>query len=129
MPVTGFSVQEYISKFKTGARAYLFWVQINFPGFAQIAQSTLQGGLAPGLGTNMGINQLKSIGEGAIAGASLSMVDILALNRGTSDFSYFVKATSLPEATLNEISSYWVGNQYKLAAGTFIWRLDSNFYC
>jgi hypothetical protein len=117
MPATGFSVQEYISKFKSGARAYLFWVQINFPGFAQIAQSILQGGLSPGLDTNMSINQLKDIGAGAITGASLSMVDILALNRGTSDFSYFVKATSLPEATLNEINSSWVGHQYKLAAG------------
>ena len=108
-------IETYRSRFLGGnARAYLFFIQIQFPGFGNVLQSGLQGILGGGsYGANAGgVEALKS---GAM-GVATSGVDLIGLSSGTSDFGYFVKSTNLPESSIQEASTFWCGQEYKIAS-------------
>jgi len=128
MTIAGFDINTYKSKFLGGARAYLFFIRLNFPGYTNVIQSTIQGGLANGLTGNLGIDELKIIGEGAAVGAAQSAVDVAYLGKKTENFSYYVRATTLPESNINETVSHWGGQVYKFGATTTFsdWTVTMN---
>ena len=104
-------IETYRSKFLGGnARAYLFFVQIQFPGMGNVLKSGLQGSMAGGIPMNSG-----SLLPGAMSAAN-SGIDLLGLKTGTEDFGYFVKSTSLPESSIQETSTFWCGQEYKIAS-------------
>jgi hypothetical protein len=104
-------IESYRSRFLGGnARAYLFFVQIQFPGMGNVLQSGLQGAMAGGIPTSIG-----SLLPGAMSAAS-SGIDLIGLKTGTEDFGYFVKSTNLPESSIQEASTFWCGQEYKIAS-------------
>ena len=114
MAVFNVDIETYRSKFLGGARAYLFYVRLGFPGFSNMLQSGLQGAMAGGLPTDM--TSLASAGiAGGLAGAE-SGINVLGLDKGVQDFSYFVKSTSLPDSNVNETMTYWCGQEYKMSS-------------
>jgi len=109
-------IDSFRSKFLGGnARAYLFFIQIQFPGFGNVAQAGLQGALAGGnIPTDLG--SLASAGIAGGLAVANSGIDLVGLSSGTNDFGYYVKSTQLPESTIQEISSFWCGQEYKIAS-------------
>jgi hypothetical protein len=103
-------IETYRSKFLGGnARAYLFFIQVQFPGYGNILQSGIQGVLAGGLPS---VGSLITGGMGAIG----SGIDVAGLKNGTEDFGYYVKSTNLPESSIQETSTFWCGQEYKIAS-------------
>ncbi len=110
-----FSVDEYRANFANGHRAYHFYIQIQWPGFGNMLAAGVREGLAGGVDVSS-FEALKSSGERALMGAATAGVDILPTmfpkNKRT-DFAYYVKATTLPETTIGETTTNWMGAQFK----------------
>lgn len=110
-------IESYKSRFGCGARAYMFYVNFNFPGLGNVLQSGLQGAMAGGFDEAIdSATQLKAAGIAGGMQALGSGVNILGLGSGTKSFSYYVKSTSLPESTINETLTYWQGTEYKMGS-------------
>jgi hypothetical protein len=104
-------IDTYKANFLGGnARQYLFWVQINFPGWGNAAKAGLQGVFANGIPSFVSLGT--SLMSGAIAGASAGL-DIMGLNNGTNKFGYQVKSTNLPSSSFESTSTYFAGQEYK----------------
>lgn len=102
-------IDTYKANFLGGnARQYLFWAQINFPGFGNVAKAGLQGTIAGGIPT------MASIGSGLMAGAG-TLMGTLGLNSGTDKFGYNVKSTNLPSSTFDVNTTYFCGQEYKIS--------------
>jgi hypothetical protein len=110
-------IQSYKSRFLGGARQYLFYVNLQFPNFGNILKAAAEGVLS-GMKT---IEDLSSgatdeiLKKGAVEGLGAA-TDVFLLNNSTSNFPYLVKSTSLPDSTLEEIQTYWVGQKFKMAS-------------
>lgn len=109
-------INSYKSQFLGGARQYLFWTQINFPSWGNVLQAGLQKGMAAA-------NDLDSLMEGgkkalgsAAIGAAASLADTAYLNKDQDKWPYLVKAASLPQSDIEEITTSWIGQQYKMAS-------------
>lgn len=104
------SIDTYRSKFLgSNARAYLFLCKVQFPGMQNAALSGVTSAISdPGAMAEMVKNGLMSAASTAINVGTTSL--------GTSDFKYFVKSTSLPESMLEEASTFWAGQQYKMSS-------------
>lgn len=99
-----FNINEYKSKFMgANARAYLFVCNVNFPGMQNALSSGIKSGLAGGF-----LAGLTTTANTLIGNAGLSV--------GTEDFKYFVKTTSLPETSIEESSTFFAGQQYKMSS-------------
>jgi hypothetical protein len=102
-------IESYRSRFLGGnARAYLFFVQIQFPGFGNVLKSGIGGALASGSVDG-------SLYKGTMSAGSAA-IDLIGLEKNTDDFGYYVKSTNLPESTIQETSTYWCGQEYKIAS-------------
>jgi hypothetical protein len=98
------SIDTFRSKFiGNNARAYLFLCAIQFPGI----QNDLKSGVLGALANGSIVNGLTSAAETAIGNFGIAT--------NTDDFKYFVKSTTLPESILEETSTYWAGQQYKMS--------------
>lgn len=109
-------IQSYKTQFLGGARQYLFWTQVNFPSWSNVLQAGLQKGLSK-------TDSLEGLMEGgkqaagqAVQGAVSSLADTAFLTKDQSSWPYLVKSTSLPQSDIEEISTYWIGQAYKMAA-------------
>ncbi len=110
-------IETYKSKFGCGARAYMFYVNFNFPGVGNVLQSGLQGALAGGFDETLKAEtQLKAAGMAGGIQALGSGINVLGLGNGTKDFPYYVKSTVLPDSTINETLTYWQGTEYKIGS-------------
>jgi hypothetical protein len=110
-----FNVDSYRANFINGHRAHHFYIQLAWPGFGNILAAGVREGLAGGLNVSS-FETLKSSGENALMGAVTAGVDILPsmFTKGSTDsFPYYVKATSLPEMTVEEMTTNWMGAKYK----------------
>jgi hypothetical protein len=95
----------YKSKFLgANARSYLFICKVQFPGFQNVLGSGIQSALAGG-----------NAAEGLMAAATTGIQTSGTLT-GTENFKYYVKASSLPESTVEEVSTFWAGQQYKMSS-------------
>lgn len=101
------TIDDYRSKMNGNARAYLFLCHINFPGIQNALKSGVKSVLGGGTLTSVDINEgIKSFTETSINAGGIEL--------GTKDFKYFVKSTSLPESSIEETTTHFCGNQYKL---------------
>lgn len=115
-----FDIETYKSKFLGGARSFLFYVSFTFPGFTNALIATSQGalggeGLQNIMNTGGSLETYQKLGEDTMQAGVPVAVDAIALGRDTKDFSYYVKSTSLPAASLEEIVTHWQGQAYKIA--------------
>lgn len=109
-------IDTYRSKFLGGnARAYLFLCEIQFPGM----QNALKSGLSTGMGALGALSEGSSIGgaitEGLFGGAN-SAITTKGLSENTNNFKYFVRSSSLPESSVEEVSTFFCGKQYKMSS-------------
>jgi len=106
-------IDTYKANFLGGnARQYLFWVQINFPGFANTMKAGLQGVFAGGIPT------MDTLGSSLITGLSTgmsSLIDTRGLSNGTDKFGYQVKSTNLPSSSFESTSTFFCGQEYKVS--------------
>lgn len=103
-------IDSYRSKFLNGhARAYLFICNVQFPGI----QNAVKSGVTTAMSSPADIE--KMIENGLIAGGNTA-IKVGGLSQGTADFKYYVKASSLPESSLEETSTYFCGHQYKMSS-------------
>lgn len=101
-------IDTYKASFLGGnARAYLFYVQINFPSVSNALQAGLGGAMENGLSP---MSLVSGIGSTVSTG-----IDIKGLSKGTEKFGYYVKSTSLPASNLERVSTYWQGQEYKMS--------------
>lgn len=101
----GIDIDTYRAKFMgNNARAYLFLCDVMFPSKIGIQKSS---------GT-MGSFIQTAIKNGIESAVSNTFTSLMA--PGKSDFRYFVKSTSLPEAILDETVTHYKGQQYKFAS-------------
>ena len=107
-------IETYKSNFLGGnARSYLFYVNFNFPNFGNALKEGLSAGFAAGFPTNE--NMVKSAAKvGALAGGA-GLADTAFISQDTSDFSNYVKSTTLPISDIEGLSSFWCGQEYKMA--------------
>ncbi|HRR48414.1 MAG TPA: phage tail protein [Bacteroidales bacterium] len=110
-------IQEYKARFLGGARQYLFYVNLQFPNLSNILKAGVEGALS----TAKTVEDFESgarddlLTKGAIE-AGGTAVDVFLLNNSVKKFPYLVKSTSLPDSTIEEIQSHWVGQKYKMAS-------------
>jgi len=109
-------IQSYKANFLGGARQYLFWTQINFPGWGNVLQSGLQKGMAGAESIDGLIEGGKEAAGQAALGAVGSLADTAFLNKNQDKWPYLVRSTSLPQSDIEEITTNWIGQQYKMAA-------------
>lgn len=103
-------VDTYKSKFLgANARAYLFICKVEFPGI----QNALLSGLSAALSNPGNIGDM--ISKGLVAGGTTA-INTFGNSFDTQDFKYFVKSTSLPESSVEESSTYFCGQQYKMSS-------------
>lgn len=109
-------IQSYKTQFLGGARQYLFWANIYFPSWGNV----LKAGLQKGLENSETITQLVNGGSNAAAagvgGATGTLADTVFLNRDQSKWPYLIKSTNLPQSEIEEVTTHWIGQQYKMAA-------------
>jgi hypothetical protein len=103
------SIDTYRSKLLgSNARSYMFMCKIEFPGVQNVLKSGVMSGLAKGdIGNSL---------NNAVESAGKSLIGNFGLSQGTNDFKYYVKSTNLPESSVEEINTYWFGQQYKLSS-------------
>lgn len=105
-------IDSYRSKFLNGhARAYLFLCSVQFPGI----QNAIKSGLSTALSNPTPENIGKMVKDGLVAGGNTA-IKVGRMAQGTEDFKYYVKASSLPESSLEETSTYFCGHQYKISS-------------
>ena len=109
-------IDTYRSKFLGGnARAYLFLCEIQFPGM----QNALKSGLGTGMGAlgalSEGSSITSAIREGLIGGAETA-ITTKGISEKTSNFKYYIRSTTLPESSVDEVSTYFCGRQYKMSS-------------
>jgi hypothetical protein len=114
-------IDTYKARFLGGnARQYLFYVSFNFPDFGNALKDGLQEGVAGGIPTGInslsGLDALFNAGKSAAFAGAGGLMDTIGLNNGTKDFSYYVKSTNLPTSDIDPISSFWCGQEYKMAS-------------
>jgi hypothetical protein len=103
-------IDTYRSKFLNGsARSYLFLCTLQFPGM----QNALKNGISGALSEPKPDDISKMVDAGLIAGG-VSAINTGGIDKGTTDFKYYVRSTSLPSTELEETSTYFCGNQYKI---------------
>jgi hypothetical protein len=95
------SIDAYKSNFRDGAKAYLFYVNVQFPGAVNVTLTASQADIS----TAEAIMYLTPLQTGPVPFG-------IPLPR---NFPYYVKSTSLPETTIQETSTFWCGQEYKIA--------------
>ncbi len=102
-------IDTYRSRFLSGARSYLFMCNIQFPGI----QNALVSGVMAGLGGSP--DSLKTLVTGGIKAGVESAINSFGANFDTKDFKYYVKSTNLPDSSIDEVTTNWAGQQYKMS--------------
>lgn len=119
-----FDIETYRSKFSGGfARTFHFYVNFSFPSWVNAAIAGAQGALSSEGMENLmkdgfdsgNIKSLIDMGTAAQKAGTSVAIDATALGRDTKDFPYYVKSTSLPSTNIEEISTHWQGQAYKIA--------------
>lgn len=100
-------IETYMSNFLGGnARQYLFYAQINFPGL----QNTLTSGIK---------SAIAGLPENLITGMTSAATVALGANNMNSDtnkFGFNVKSTNLPSSTIDQVSTFFCGQEYKMSS-------------
>jgi len=131
-------INTYKSKFTDVSRQYLFWMNIQFPGVGNALLTGLEAGLSGG--GSIFTNPTDAIIKGAEAGA-LAGVDVAGMQIGTmskkmsmADIPFYVKSSSLPSSSFEDMTSTWMGNTFKVPGNktyedwTVTFNLDSEGY-
>jgi len=104
-------ITTYRTKFLgSNARAYLFICRIQFPGMQNALKSGIQTGLQGG------ISDISKIAKNALGTAVETGINVYGSGFGTEDFKYFIKSTFLPETSIEETSTHWCGQEYKMSS-------------
>ena len=114
-PNTNLSIDTFVSKFLgLNARSYLFQYQPNFPSIIPYHRKTNPININSDLmniSTGVG-GQLDSVIKTTAKMINTSMGSPI----GADDLKYFVKTTSLPEVSVEETSTYFLGQQMKMSS-------------
>jgi hypothetical protein len=123
-----FNVDEFKASFTGGQRAYCFWLTIAWPGFGNVLTRGVTEGLSNGI---EGVADLKEAGMNALYGATAAAVDTLPFLLNTSDSNivpFYVKTTTLPQSSLGEMKTHWMGAEYKFAGRNTFDDWSVSFY-
>jgi len=117
-------INTYKTSFTGAAKQFNFYVNMVFPGWGNVANATLQKAMAGGFDDILSLN---NIANTALT-ASTSTLSILNTHGGVPRLEFYVRASSLPESTFEEISTSWMGHDYKLAGkqGFTEWTVTYN---
>jgi hypothetical protein len=112
-----FSIDEYRANMDGGQKAHSFYIRLNWPGWTQVLEGGLMGGLKqvnPGmdLGSPEAIQQ---VGRGASELAIPAAANIAGMNNDTKKWAYYVKSTQLPSSTFGEQQTHWMGSTFRAA--------------
>ncbi len=103
-------VNSYAASFTGGAKQYNFYVNMIFPGWGNAAKATIQQAMAGGFDS---LNTENLIETGLTAGSSA--LSVLNTHGGMKGIEFYVRSSSLPESTFEEITTGWMGHEYKMA--------------
>ncbi len=101
-------INSYKAAFTGSAKQYNFYVNMVFPNLGNSLQAGVQGLIAGGLDSITG-----GLGSGLMGAAST--MGILTTKGGVDGIDFMVRATQLPDSSFEEVSSSWMGHNYKMS--------------